>query len=641
MSSTPASERLHSRDSLSKEALAAIKKVFKREQGGPSKCRICGNQLKVDKFSNLKRHMQNLHQREYAEILVASGSNIEEMKIASFAPVTFDQNFLAECCVKMVTVGGLPFGVLERPGIADLLGFRIQRQTVLHSISLTVEAFREKIIDELKGQIICVKLDTVTRAGQSVVTVFSQLLRAGKFEMRTLAAYDLDFATPAEEMKAKVIETLGDFGVDASQIYAITTDNGINYPIATQLVYNAKRDALLSVDNGISFDDEDVGFSGETDQLEAGDYLEGNTKEEDALSVITHAIDEGVICAANAFHCCAHDAIRSLKLKKQLDEIRIVVNYLRTEELRKLFVRNHLSIPKLEPEIRWNSVFSMLSQLIDQKLFINELMDENDEPMLTAEHWTFIEKFVEAFDPFHSVTHTLQEEIMTMGDFYLLWLECLLRIEELANNYIAKALIAALNSKQEHLFESRFFLAALYFDPRINYGGSELLSEEHKCIAIDQILKLWEKIRHTESIEVSAHAENGSSNSCSTNFRLVEAMLRKKHSLKDLGRSAVEKKLKELALQPRISAESNVLVHWEQRRNSEPELYKLAQIVLSVPCTQNTAERAFSALGFVLSNRRLKLSKMTLSDMVFVKLNHDLFQQVEIDYMKSRSNYTP
>lgn len=261
-----------------------------------------------------------------------------------------------------------------------------------------------------------------------------------------------------------------------------------------------------------------------------------------------------------------------------------------------------------------------------------DLVAENDELIMEDEDWTLVERFVEAFDPVNSATLRLQNEALTMGDFFLIWLECRLRVEELKDNPIAVALVIAMKDRQTTLLENKAFLAAVYMDPRINYCGSDFISDENKRVAVDQLLTLWERIRH--STEPPSHEESASSSAQAPSVSRVEMMLRKKHSLQDLGRHSIDKKLKELALRPRLSAESDVLVYWEQQKNSEPQLYQLSQVALGVACTQVTAERAFSGLALILTDRRLNLSEQSLADVLFVKLNQELFSEVFIDYAK-------
>lgn len=61
--------------------------------------------------------------------------------------------------------------------------------------------------------------------------------------------------------------------------------------------------------------------------------------------------------------------------------------------------------------------------------------------------------------------------------------------------------------------------------------------------------------------------------------------------------------------------------YWEEKKFVYPNLYQLAKVVHSVPATQVSVERAFSALRLVLTDLRCNLSAETLQKIMFVKLN--------------------
>lgn len=63
----------------------------------------------------------------------------------------------------------------------------------------------------------------------------------------------------------------------------------------------------------------------------------------------------------------------------------------------------------------------------------------------------------------------------------------------------------------------------------------------------------------------------------------------------------------------------DVLVYWQNNRESFPELYKLAEIVFAVPGTQFPVERLFCQLKFIPSNLRNRLSSDIINNIMFLK----------------------
>ena len=76
----------------------------------------------------------------------------------------------------------------------------------------------------------------------------------------------------------------------------------------------------------------------------------------------------------------------------------------------------------------------------------------------------------------------------------------------------------------------------------------------------------------------------------------------------------------------RLGKNENVLQYWEQFKESKRELYELSQVVLEVPATQVSIERAFPGLKYILSPLRTNMSEQLLEDILLIRSNH-LFQQ--------------
>lgn len=74
--------------------------------------------------------------------------------------------------------------------------------------------------------------------------------------------------------------------------------------------------------------------------------------------------------------------------------------------------------------------------------------------------------------------------------------------------------------------------------------------------------------------------------------------------------------LEMLEREPRVPRTASALAFWEERKGRQPEQHALAQAALGVPATQVGVERAFSALKFILSDQRPRLSPSTLDDVL-------------------------
>lgn len=88
------------------------------------------------------------------------------------------------------------------------------------------------------------------------------------------------------------------------------------------------------------------------------------------------------------------------------------------------------------------------------------------------------------------------------------------------------------------------------------------------------------------------------------------------------------KDIKALDVEPRQNCRYDVWQHWVQRKQSHPELYAVATVVLATPASQASVERAFSALGLVLTDRRGDLGPTALEDTLLIKLNKEIFERI-------------
>lgn len=66
-----------------------------------------------------------------------------------------------------------------------------------------------------------------------------------------------------------------------------------------------------------------------------------------------------------------------------------------------------------------------------------------------------------------------------------------------------------------------------------------------------------------------------------------------------------------------------VFDYWRKNMETKPELYKLATVIHSVPPTQTSVERAFSAMALILNPLKTRLSDKNLENMLLIRLNRE------------------
>lgn len=353
------------------------------------------------KKSNLKRHLKDNHPKQFFELgldpdeetLDDSGPSPKKMVKIS---VEIDTNFFTRACVKMVTSGGLPLSVFEKPGICEILAkiqdalkIKLNRNNMPSKVKYTADQFKKRITEDLKNKFVCIKLDSATRKGRSILGVNAQYLKDTKMTVRTLGMIDIKVAQTAENIRQEVHKILAEFHIDLDQVYTITTDNGANFVKAVELLRKDQDnstqddgDIALSDDESCSTDDDDdespVIADWDTDDeedFEEDDDAETTDEPEEVL--ISDAILEGVRCAAHTLQLAVYDVIKSTGFKKKMEYVKKIAATLRTKKWRHIFKVHRKSIATLECDTRWSSAYLIVEYFMEHRDFLQTVL-KND-----------------------------------------------------------------------------------------------------------------------------------------------------------------------------------------------------------------------------------------------------------------------
>lgn len=78
----------------------------------------------------------------------------------------------------------------------------------------------------------------------------------------------------------------------------------------------------------------------------------------------------------------------------------------------------------------------------------------------------------------------------------------------------------------------------------------------------------------------------------------------------------------------RLHHSASVLQFWQEQKTIMPHIFDVACIFHSIPPTQATVERSFSALALIFTIRRTKLEPSLLANILTIKLNKEMVQQI-------------
>ena len=299
--------------------------------------------------------------------------------------------------------------------------------------------------------------------------------------------------------------------------------------------------------------------------------------------------------------------------------------------------RQGLRKPILDCITRWNSTLEMIERLLELKQLCSEFVSQFPKfENLSEDNWRRLEDLASALLPARICSKTLQEEQLSLSDFYGCWAECKMKLEK-KNNPFTRLLIQKMKEREKDILNNPVLLASVLLDPRFKL----LLSEESVKTAKTHLTDLFININFfgEDSDEIREIEENSDNSGISSNGSIDEfdEMLREKERQTNVLRQVLQSATKssrtnilkkfeiELNLyetqQKRINRQCNLLEFWKQNSHTYPELYNLASVVHAVPATQVSVERLFSGLKFLLSPLRTNINKNVLEEQVFIRSN--------------------
>lgn len=116
----------------------------------------------------------------------------------------------------------------------------------------------------------------------------------------------------------------------------------------------------------------------------------------------------------------------------------------------------------------------------------------------------------------------------------------------------------------------------------------------------------------------------------------IEMMLRQKEienqdqDFLSVENEHIVSELKKFGMVKRSPLHEKAIDFWAKNKSTFKEIYELAEIVNAVPVTQVTVERAFSSLAFILTALRNSLHADTLENILLIRLNRDIFENIPL-----------
>ncbi|XP_044595707.1 uncharacterized protein LOC123272777 [Cotesia glomerata] len=219
--------------------------------------------------SNQRRHLKDRHREIYDQIypfnqhkseFSTTETEEESTKESTYLNrVALNKTTLKTALLKLVTINGRPFSILQDEGMRMILDPLISRmpekviineETVKDDVINTANNIKKTIQKEVKEcNLVSLKVDIASRLGRSFLGVNIQYIRGGKIIIRTLAVEEITERHSGENLKNLILRTFDLYGIDVKNIYSFTSDNGTNM---------VKLSELLAEEQNFPVEEDDV-----------------------------------------------------------------------------------------------------------------------------------------------------------------------------------------------------------------------------------------------------------------------------------------------------------------------------------------------------------------------------------------------
>lgn len=433
-------------------------------------------------------------------------------------------------------------------------------------------------------------------------------------------------AIVAAEANARAAQIAEELQVDEDQA-SIDAEYRAALDAEEQAALEANQQAqLLGNDFGV-----DV-FGEETDEDNDPELVDDIIEHELTMRVEQDVQIKGTSVCVIPIRCAAHTVQLAVYDGLALYNTEVEDMKKKCGDIRRAITKDRLGVtlPQQSNTTRWSSTFKMVDGMVSVK--------DKVEKEMTTNQWLFAGTMKNVLNPFQKLTTQLQAEQYVFGDLVRDIITCQVDLMSMTEPF-ALTLQETLHKRKEVLLDpSNLTLqAALFMDHRFNNKTSTSWTPETRKEIVEYLLNLYDRIQR-----VKKRASLPETKTSNNQRKLSPDHIRNMHILMGEVPEAIDDTQKDLRSQlenfglnvkrPDFN-EFNVQKYWKDHWNIFPELAELANVVLSVPASQVSVERAFSVLSLIFGNRRTKINNTNLERLLFIRLNQKFIPR-PVDFIK-------
>lgn len=271
--------------------------------------------------------------------------------------------------------------------------------------------------------------------------------------------------------------------------------------------------------------------------------------------------------------------------------------------------------------------FVQLQRLLELQEFCESLSSTEFPQIamlaLSTVEWESVQLVTSMLGHYAQLTTKMQRIEISLSDFFGGWAKIKFEITKYGEENLAQQLLSEMKTRESDLFNNQVLHAAIYLDPRYQL----YIPQPNKENAVTFLSSLHKKLAFLKHENFNANLHAYDSNELDAFLNSIFDHVETEHKENNTTDST-NKDIKTILLEFNGNKElrsSSVFDYWRANKDLKPELYNLAVTVHSVPPTQTTVERSFSAMALILSPLRTRLSDKNLENLLLVRLNREIF----------------
>lgn len=248
--------------------------------------------------------------------------------------------------------------------------------------------------------------------------------------------------------------------------------------------------------------------------------------------------------------------------------------------------------------------------------------------------WKEFQQLRETLFDCYKFTKKIQGVQETLSDFYADWIDLKLKLNKKASHEFTQTLIECMEQREETVHENATLLSAVFLDTRYRVFLNN--KPTAKQVAINHLCRLWSRVCQLKNMDEEYSNDQSSIENNENNADDLDAYMDSLENSSQRRQSTTSTSLDQIMLKlqhfdremknkKRDSKSNHPLDFWKSHGHSFPELHELANIIFAASPTEVSVERNFSALTFIFNRYRCNLSDENLNDILFIRLNSDIF----------------